>query len=62
MLLNLNRLLTPYPHRPWRMPRRLLVLSVATFGFLAWLLGALEHKWPPIVDPGPITTQPGTDA
>lgn len=47
-MLTLKRLVTPYPHRPWRMPRRLLLLSIVTFGFLAWLLGALSDKepWP----------------
>ena len=48
MMLQLKRLITAHPHRPWRMPRRLLVLSVMLFGFLAWLLGVLGDKepWP----------------
>lgn len=62
MLLQLKRLITPYPHRPWRMPRRLLALSLVLFGFIAWLLGAFEKPWPPMVNPGPVTTQPGTTA
>ncbi len=48
MLLNLKRLVTTYPHRPWRMPRRLLLLALVLFGFIAWLLGVISDKkpWP----------------
>lgn len=45
MLLGIKRLVTVYPHRPlWRMPRRLLLLSLVLIGLLAWLLG--ESRWP----------------
>lgn len=43
-MLALKRLVTVYPHRPWRLPRRLLALLIAA-GFLAWLFG-YGKPWP----------------
>lgn len=47
-MLCIKRLVTPYPHRPWRLPRRLLLLLVVV-GIIAWLFGGRwerhPHKW-----------------